>query len=110
MTGNRNGHWIRGTSARHGETCFRMADVRRDLAVRFRRATRNRLQRLPNAPLERGSLNVQRKRDLVFATDNRAESFHLVAEPAILANDFRLRILAAQLSFQRRDRLSETDG
>src|ERR1700733_3308724 len=98
MTRNSNGNRIGGASARDGSSSFGMSDAGGDLAIRFRCATRNPLQLLPNAPLERGGLNVQRKRYDRFSLDYLAKRFHLRAELAFRANNLRFGILRVQLA------------
>ncbi len=97
MTRNRDSHWICSACACHRPSRFRLADVRRDLAIRFCRAAWNCFQCLPNSPLKRSGLNIQRQRNLIFGLHHLPKRFHFLAQLAISANDFRFGKFGPQL-------------
>jgi hypothetical protein len=62
MTGDGDGHRIRSASPSHSPASRRPSDLPRDFTVRFGLPVRDGLQVLPNTPLERRRLNIQRQR------------------------------------------------
>src|SRR5258706_7909877 len=63
MTGNHQGHMIRGAGAGNGAHGFRFADRLSDLLIRTRAARRDALQLFPYSPLKSGCLDVERQFD-----------------------------------------------
>src|SRR5215475_7391088 len=51
--------WIRGAGPRHRSHRLRISKCPRDLCIRPRRASRNLLEFLPDAPLKSGRLQVE---------------------------------------------------
>ena len=62
VTGDGEGHRIRSASPSHRPAGRRLPDLPRDFTVGFGLPVRNRLQVLPNSPLEGSRLNIQRQR------------------------------------------------
>src|SRR5260370_773551 len=70
MAGHHDGNGVRGASSRNSPNGLRLAEGARDFRVRARPAARNPLQLLPNAPLKRRRLQVQREfQSRLFAFD-----------------------------------------
>ena len=64
MTRDRESHRVRRAGARDRANSLGPADRRRDVTVRARLAIRDCGERLPDLPLERRRLNVERQIDM----------------------------------------------
>src|SRR5260370_212287 len=97
MARNHDGNGVRGASSRNSPNGLRLAEGARDLRVRARLAARNSLQLLPNAPLKRRRLQVQREfESRLFAFDTLHDLSHPALERIRCGPKFPPRLLFSQ--------------
>ena len=101
MTWNCQRHGIGRARACHGAHRSRSSDRGRHLGVRARLAVRNRRERLPDLPLKRRRLNVERQIQPRLATGQMRENrIRPSRESACIARDHGGRILALECGRQ----------
>src|SRR5579872_265064 len=110
VTGNDHRDRVRAAGAADSACGFRLADYRRDLAIRASLPVWDRAQRLPDSMLKSRSTDVQgdavQRRAAVQVCD---DFFHNGLQRRIIARDLGTVIVLPQRFFERRIRFSKTD-
>src|SRR5215471_15338742 len=108
MTGNGYCHRIGSAGASHGAYCFRLADRRRNLAVRLGLSGRNRTQVFPYLPLKSRGTNVEWQLErYVRAAQMMQQSVNPSFHRSVILADFSGREFGAQTGLELRIVITE---